>query len=62
MAISEKNKVETVTPAAASEAEKKKKGFWPKFANFLMMGGFLIVLIVGVLIAVGISILVGGGK
>jgi hypothetical protein len=38
---------------------KKKKGFWGKFATFLMMGGFIVVLIVIVLIIVGISLLVG---
>jgi hypothetical protein len=34
---------------------KEKKGFWSAFINFLAMGGFLVVLIVGVVIAVVIS-------
>ncbi len=60
MTIENETRLETGVPAAEPETAKKKKGFWGKFLNFLMMGGFLIVLIVGVLIAIGISILVGG--
>jgi hypothetical protein len=36
---------------------KKKRTFWEGFMNFLMMGGFILVLIAGVAIAIGISIL-----
>ncbi|MDD5701690.1 MAG: hypothetical protein PHU23_06520 [Dehalococcoidales bacterium] len=36
-----------------------KKSGWAKFGNFLMMGGFLLILIVGVIIAVAIMMLVG---
>ncbi len=36
---------------------KQKKGFWSAFINFLAMGGFLVVLVVGVVIAVFISYL-----
>jgi len=53
--------LQKTTPAqetAATEAAtpQKKKTFWEKFFNFLMMGGFILVLILGVVIAVGISI------
>jgi hypothetical protein len=36
-------------------AAKEKKGFWGAFLNFLAMGGFLVLLIVGVVIAIVIS-------
>ena len=36
---------------------KEKKGFWSAFINFLAMGGFLVVLVVGVVIAILISTL-----
>jgi hypothetical protein len=32
--------------------EVKKKGFWAKFMNFLMMGGFIVILIAIVAIIV----------
>ena len=34
---------------------KEKKGFWNAFMNFLAMGGFLVLLVVGVVIAIVIS-------
>lgn len=34
-----------------------KKSFWSKFMTFLAMGGFLVVLVVGVAIAILISYL-----
>ena len=34
---------------------KQKKGFWNAFISFLAMGGFLVVLVVGVVIAILIS-------
>jgi len=34
---------------------KEKKGFWNAFISFLAMGGFLVVLVVGVVIAILIS-------
>lgn len=37
---------------------KEKKGFWSAFINFLAMGGFLVVLIVGVVVAVIVSSLI----
>jgi hypothetical protein len=37
--------------------EKKKKGFWPKFATFLMMGGWILILVVGLGVVVAVSIL-----
>lgn len=30
---------------ASDGAVKKKRGFWPKFATFLMMGGWILILI-----------------
>lgn len=36
---------------------KGNKGFWGAFINFLAMGGFLVVLVVGVVIAILISTL-----
>lgn len=40
----------------AAEPKEKKRGFWNKFYNFLMMGGFLLVLvaIVGIIIVISI--------
>jgi hypothetical protein len=37
------------------KAIKEKKGFWGAFINFLAMGGFLVLLVVGVVIAIVIS-------
>ena len=37
---------------------KEKKGFWSAFITFLAMGGFLVVLIVGVVVAVIVSSLI----
>lgn len=34
---------------------ERKKGFWNAFISFLAMGGFLVVLVVGVVIAILIS-------
>jgi hypothetical protein len=34
---------------------KEKKGFWTSFMNFLAYGGFLVILIVGVVIAIVVS-------
>jgi hypothetical protein len=39
-----------------SEA-RKKKGFWNGFLTFLMMGGFIVILIAIVAILVGVSLL-----
>lgn len=36
--------------------KKEKKSAWSKFANFLMMGGFLVIIILGFVIAMVISI------
>jgi hypothetical protein len=38
---------------------KKKKSGWDRFFNFLAMGGFLLILVVGVVIAIAISSLIG---
>jgi hypothetical protein len=55
MVVNGGNKVEN----EAITIEKKKKSGWAKFGNFLMMGGFLLILIGGVIIAVVISLLFG---
>jgi hypothetical protein len=34
---------------------KDKKGFWSAFVNFLAYGGFLVIAIVGVVVAIVIS-------
>jgi hypothetical protein len=34
---------------------KEKKGFWSAFANFLAMGGFLVVLVAVAVIAIIVS-------
>ena len=49
---------EAITPGKG----KKKKGFGGKFLTFLMMGGWLLILIVVLAIVIGISVLTGGGK
>jgi len=36
-------------------ATKEKKGFWSSFMNFLAYGGFLVILVIGVVIAIVIS-------
>jgi len=38
---------------------KKKKSGWERFFKFLSMGGFLLILFVGVAIAIAISYLIG---
>lgn len=38
---------------------KEKKGFWSVFMNFLAYGGFLVILVVGVVIAIVVSKLAG---
>jgi hypothetical protein len=50
--------VETTKKEAVAPEGKKKKTFWGKFVTFLSMGGFIVILIVGVAIAIGISLLV----
>jgi len=49
---------ESKTTGEAGTVSPKKSG-WAKFGSFLMMGGFLLILIVGVIIAVAIMMLVG---
>jgi hypothetical protein len=44
---------ETAAPEAA--APKKKNSFWSGFAKFLYMGGFMLILILGVVIMIVIS-------
>lgn len=34
---------------------KEEKGFWSAFMNFLAYGGFLVLLVVGVVIAIVVS-------
>jgi len=43
---------------AMNEATTKgKKGFWSAFMNFLAMGGFLVILVLGVVIVILVSYL-----
>ena len=49
---------EMQTQPNASETKKKKSG-WARFFTFLSMGGFLLILFVGVAIAIAISYLIG---
>jgi len=37
---------------ASAGKEKTKKGFWSKFMNFLMYGGFIVVIAVGLIIVI----------
>jgi len=39
------------------KAKKEKKGFWGAFITFLSMGGFLVILVLGVVIAIFVSYL-----
>ncbi len=50
------NEVNNVGKAITGEI-KKKKTFWGKVGTFMMMGGFIVVLIVIVAIVIGISLL-----
>ncbi|MDD5700953.1 MAG: hypothetical protein PHU23_02785 [Dehalococcoidales bacterium] len=59
MSKEEKTNNDVINEAEAP-VEKKKSSFGQKFLNFLMMGGFLLILIVGVIIAVAISMLAQG--
>jgi len=43
---------------ASAGKEKTKKGFWSKFMNFLMYGGFLVVIAVGLAIVVLLDVYV----
>ena len=43
--------------AMTETTTKGKKGFWPKFVTFLSMGGFMVIIVAVVAIAVLISIL-----
>lgn len=52
--VREEKMTQTNTPEP-----KKKKSFWDGFIKFLSMGGFLLLIVVGVVIAVVISSLIG---
>ncbi len=39
------------------EVEEKKKGFWQKFTNFLMYGGFIVIVFVFLAIVAIVQIL-----
>ena len=41
--------------AMNGKTTKEKKGFWSAFISFLSMGGFLVILVLGVAIAVFVS-------
>lgn len=47
------NKIVVVDP----KGEKKSRSLWDMFVNFLAMGGFLVILILGVIILIAISYL-----
>ena len=49
--------IEEKEVVAGDGKETGKRKWWNAFLNFLMMGGFLLLLIVGVAIAVLISLL-----
>ncbi|MDD4860223.1 MAG: hypothetical protein PHR56_08520 [Dehalococcoidales bacterium] len=51
--------VENSAPAEQKEV-KKKKGFWGKFGTFLMMGGWILILVVVMGIIIAISAATGG--
>jgi hypothetical protein len=57
--LDEKTKSGEITDIGLESEKSAGKKFLEGFGHFLMMGGFLLILIVGVAIAVGISILVG---
>jgi len=41
--------------AINEKATKEKKGFWGAFVNFLAMGGFRVILVLGAVIAIVVS-------
>jgi hypothetical protein len=43
-----------------TQNQAKKGGFWSKFGNFLMMGGWLVLVVVIVGIIIAISAMTGG--
>lgn len=55
--VDNKSNSREVKQVVEPAGEKKKKGFWRGFANFLMMGGFMLVLIVIVGIVIAISVI-----
>ena len=46
------------TQETSAGKEETKKGFWSKFMNFLMYGGFLVVIAVGLAIVILLDIYV----
>jgi cell division protein FtsL len=57
MADVKKESTEKVEKANTGKEEVKKKGFGAKFMNFLMMGGFIVILIGIVAIVVIVEML-----
>jgi hypothetical protein len=55
--MASENLNQNVVTTEAKQENKKSKGFWPKFGNFLAMGGFLLILIVVVVIVIAISMI-----
>ena len=47
------NEIEVVDP----KAEKKSRSLWDMFVTFLAMGGFLVIMVLGVIIVIVISYL-----
>lgn len=56
--VTEETKTEEVT---VSEVKKKKSG-WGIFLNFLMYGGWLLILLIGVVLAIVISLMTAPPK
>ena len=48
----------TVGQTSTAKETPKKKGFWGKFLNFLMYGGFLVVIAVGLAIVILLDVYV----
>jgi hypothetical protein len=40
------------------QGSKNKSGFWSKFSAFIAMGGFIVIIVIGWLIAIGINLLI----
>ena len=57
MAEEKKVVAEKIEKANTENVPKKKKTFWEKFMNFLMMGGFIVILIGVVAIVVVVELL-----
>lgn len=48
------------TQALAAKDTKPKRSFWKMFMNFLMYGGWLVIVALGIGIIIAVSVLTGG--